>query len=40
MRKIANYETKTKPCCEEEKKEPCKKCAEKKFHKIETLTNK
>lgn len=40
MRKIKNFETKQKPCCEDEKKEPCKKCGEKKFHKIETLTKK
>ena len=40
MRKIANYENKKKPCCDGGIKEPCKKCGEKKFHKIKNLTNK
>ena len=38
MRKIKAYENKVnKPCCEDKKKEPCKKCGEKKFNKIEPI---
>ena len=37
MRKIANYETKKKPCCEDEiKKQPCEKCGKKREFKIAT----